>query len=357
MQFIKNDSVPQLIYMYVMIVVSSVVIIIDLLYSALKEGVWSLFHTSTRIQPPEKARSKRYGTHGFASFQDVCLHYVANGKPEKPLILFLHGFPELWYSWRHQLEHYGKDYYAVSFDMRGYGESTKPKDVKAYRLDKLVEDVKNMIEFLGHKKCTLVAHDWGGVVAWYFAMFHPDMLENLIVCNCPHPSAMTRHLRASSSQRWRSKYMMMFQVPCLPEFYFRANDLERFKAILKGGDGAARDGTHSSDDYEIFLHAYSPKGAFSGPLNYYRARFRYGQPVVSSKIIDVPTLIVWGTNDQFLETPLASLSASYCPKSTVKFIANASHWVQQEEPTIVNQHIDDFLASKKGVTAAAGSSH
>jgi pimeloyl-ACP methyl ester carboxylesterase len=98
-------------------------------------------------------------------------------------------------------------------------------------------------------------------------------------------------------------------------------------------------------------------GAFSGPLNYYRARFRYGQPVVSSKIIDVPTLIVWGTNDQFLETPLASLSASYCPKSAVKFIANASHWVQQEEPTIVNQHIDDFLASKKGDTGAAGSSH
>lgn len=113
------------------------------------------------------------------------MHYVSAGKSDAPLMLFLHGFPENWYSWRHQINFFQKNFRTVAFDMRGYGESGKPQEIQNYCVQYLVEDVKDIVEGLGYKNCILVAHDWGGAVAWATAAKYPELINKLIVCNCP----------------------------------------------------------------------------------------------------------------------------------------------------------------------------
>src|SRR5581483_10670610 len=120
-------------------------------------------------------------THAYAEVNGIRLHYVTNG--EGKLILFVHGFPEFWYAWKDQLTEFGKNYQAIAVDLRGYNLSSKPADVEQYRAQYMVEDLRALIEQLGHKKCILVGHDWGGLVAWVFALTHPEMLEKLIIVN------------------------------------------------------------------------------------------------------------------------------------------------------------------------------
>src|SRR6202451_2040321 len=124
----------------------------------------------------------------YATVNGVRLHYVTAGKG--PLIIFLHGFPEFWYEWKEQLPEFGKDYRAVAPDMRGYNLSEKPAGVEHYQMKELVEDVRALAEHLGYKKFILVGHDWGGGVAWGFAIAHPEYLEKLVIVNCPPPAIL-----------------------------------------------------------------------------------------------------------------------------------------------------------------------
>ena len=128
--------------------------------------------------------------HGYAEVNDVRLHYAAEGSGK--LIVFLHGFPEFWYMWKEQLEEFGQDHRAVALDMRGYNLSSKPAEVNAYRIEHLVEDVRAFAGHLGYEKFVLVGHDWGGVVAWAFALWHPGLLERLVIINAPHPAIFER---------------------------------------------------------------------------------------------------------------------------------------------------------------------
>src|SRR5258708_2338270 len=145
----------------------------------------------------------------YAEVNGVRLHYVKAGKG--PLIVFLHGFPEFWYEWKHQLEDFGKDHLAVAPDMRGYNLSAKPSEVDQYQMKYLVEDVRALANHLGHKKFVLVGHDWGGAVAWSFAISHPEYLEKLVIVNAPHPGVFMRELRDNPAQQKASQYMLMFR--------------------------------------------------------------------------------------------------------------------------------------------------
>src|SRR5580698_4478573 len=234
----------------------------------------------------------------YAEVYGVRLHYVSAGKG--PLIIFLHGFPEFWYEWKDQLPEFAKDHRAVAPDMRGYNLSAKPADVDAYQMKHLVEDVRALAEHLGYKKFILVGHDWGGGVAWSFAIAHPEYLEKLVIVNCPHPAILARELASNPAQQKASQYMMLFRSPQAEQTLSANNYAWLVDAVL--GDGL-KTGVFSEADKQAYIAAWSQPGALTGGLNYYRAA-NLGPPApgattsegpafgldAASLIVKVPTL-------------------------------------------------------------------
>src|SRR5215510_13155592 len=208
----------------------------------------------------------------YADVNGVRLHYVTAGKGK--LIMFVHGFPEFWYEWKNQLAEFGHDYQAVAPDMRGYNLSSKPADVDQYQVKYLVEDLRALAEKLGHKKFILVAHDWGGAVAWAFAIAHPEYLEKLVIINAPHPGVFQRELRENPAQQKASQYMLMFRSPQAEQILSANNYAGLVQAVLGQG---LKEGFFTDDDRKAYIEAWSQPGALTGGLNYYRAA-RIGPP-------------------------------------------------------------------------------
>jgi pimeloyl-ACP methyl ester carboxylesterase len=208
--------------------------------------------------------------HQYLDTGDVSLHYASSGERHggTPIVL-LHGFPELWYAWRHQLTTLGATRHVVAPDLRGYGLSSKPGNVDAYGLDRLVEDVRALADHLGAARIELVGHDWGGVIAWAFAARHPDRLAKLVIVNAPHPVTFARALRRSPRQMLASSYVLLFRAPFhLAERILSAGD----HALLDGlaRRGLAR-GYFTAEDAAVYRAAWREPGALTGGLNYYRA--------------------------------------------------------------------------------------
>jgi pimeloyl-ACP methyl ester carboxylesterase len=277
--------------------------------------------------------------HQFILSNGVRLHYVTQGNG--PLMLMLHGFPEFWYSWRHQIPAFAQDYKVVALDQRGYNDSDKLTDLSAYRMDELVADVRGVIQGLGYDRCILVGHDWGGAVAWNFAYAHPEMLEKLIVLNLPHPAKFAAGLR-TPQQLLKSSYIFFFQIPFLPELVIQSFD---FRLLEEAFIGMAVDKTaFTPTDLNAYKQAAAKPGALTAMLNYYRANIF--QPELASRewgVLQVPTLLIWGENDTALGKELTYGTEAYVQDLTVRYIPNCSHWVQQEQPQLVNQYMQEFL--------------
>src|SRR3989442_13028728 len=197
--------------------------------------------------------------HEYAAVNGQRLHYVTAGKGK--LIIFLHGFPEFWYEWKNQLAEFGRDYQAVAPDMRGYNLSSKPAEVEQYQVKYLVEDLRALAEKLGHKKFILVAHDWGGAVAWAFAIAHPDYLEKLVIINAPHPGVFQRELRENSAQQKASQYMLMFRGPQAEQILSANNYAMLVQAVL---DAGLKTGVFTKADKQAYIQARSQPGALTG---------------------------------------------------------------------------------------------
>lgn len=284
--------------------------------------------------------------HEYAEVNGVRLHYATAGQGK--LILFLHGFPEFWYAWRKQLEEFGRDHQAVAVDMRGYNLSSKPAEVEKYRIDLLVEDVRALAERLGHKKLALVGHDWGGAVAWAFAIAHPEYVDRLIIINAPHPGVFERELRENPAQQKASQYMLLFRSP-QAEATLSADNYARFAdGIL--GEGIQQ-GYFNEEDRKAYIEAWSQPGALTGGLNYYRAA-RVGPPsggeqpkafIPGSLEVKAPTLVIWGEKDPYLLTGNLEGLDAFVPKLTVKRVPDAAHWIVHEKPDLVNRYIREFI--------------
>jgi len=288
--------------------------------------------------------------HAYADVNGIKLHYAFSGKGK--LVMFLHGFPEYWDMWKNQLEELGKDYLAVAPDMRGYNLSSKPQEISQYKQRILVEDIRQLAEHLGHKKFILVAHDWGGAVAWTFAMFLPQYLEKLIIVNSPHPVTFERELRNNPQQRKASAYMLDFRKPDAEQEYSR-NNYEKLLKLAFGG--IINSGILSEKDIQGYINAWSQPGALTGGLNYYRATNvealenpdeAVRKPAAGDKLpkITVPTLVIWGEKDTALLTGLIEGLDNYIVNLRIVRIPDATHWVVREKPEAVNQYIRDFIA-------------
>ena len=277
--------------------------------------------------------------HNYLDTNGVRLHYVSQG--EGPLMLMLHGFPEFWYSWRHQIITFSDSYRVVASDLRGYNYSDKPQSIKAYSVSELTKDIAGIITQLGYEKCILVGHDWGGALAWYFADEYPEMVNKLIVLNIPHPAKFMESLR-TPQQLKKSWYIFFFQLPYLPEFLLKRNDYQGIASAFT--KSTIKESAFTFEDIQAYKKAASQPGALTSAINYYRCSFRQlFKPKKAWKKIDTPTLIIWGENDIFLGKELTHGTTDYVNHLTIKYIPNCSHWVQQEQPQLVNQYIADFL--------------
>jgi pimeloyl-ACP methyl ester carboxylesterase len=274
---------------------------------------------------------------------------------DAPLMLFVHGFPEFWYAWKSQLEEFGKDYRAVAFDLRGHNLSDKPEGVAAYRHKPLLEDLRQLIEYLragsDDKSCILVAHDWGGAIAWTFAAAFPQYVKKLVIINAPHTVPFARALTNDPVQQEASNYMLLLRH-AKAERVLAADNYERLLKMFCH----TVDGSSALIDEEIPLYraAWSQPGALNCALNLYRASPLYPptpeDPGAAALKLDpvaltvrMPTLVIWGEADIALGTALLDGLEDVVPDLRIKRIPDGSHWVIHEQPQQVSAAIREFL--------------
>jgi pimeloyl-ACP methyl ester carboxylesterase len=287
---------------------------------------------NTDLQP----RHRTIATNG------IHLHAVEAGPASGPLLILLHGFPEFWYGWHRQIEPLAAaGFHVVVPDQRGYNLSDKPEGIAAYNIDTLARDVVGLIDEAGAAKAYVAGHDWGGAVAWWLGIKHPERLAKLALLNIPHPVVMQRAVRKDPVQRKKSSYIFFFQLPWLPERSFRKN---HFARGVKSLQGSSRPGTFSDADLDLYREVWSRPGEVHAMINWYRASLRAKPEPPASPRIRVPTLLLWGVKDRFLGREMAQSSIDLCDDGRLVFVDEASHWIQHEEPERVNRELVGFFS-------------
>jgi pimeloyl-ACP methyl ester carboxylesterase len=260
-------------------------------------------------------------------------------------VILLHGFPEFWYGWKEHIEPLASAGFRVLVpDQRGYNLSDKPRGIASYHIDILAQDVLALVRTAGRETVYLAGHDWGGAVAWWFAMRYPQYLQRLVIVNMPHPAVMLRTLQRSLSQLLRSAYIFFFRIPGLPEAILRANDWGLAAEILLR---SSLPGTFSPEDIEHYRQAWWQKDAFTSMLNWYRAAVRITQALPNDVRVHSPTLMLWGVHDTALGREMAQPSVDLCDQGKLIFFENATHWVAHEEATRVSTLLVDFFSEGK----------
>ena len=263
------------------------------------------------------------------------------------LALCLHGFPEHAISWRHQLpvlESLG--YRAWAPNQRGYGNTTRPTRVADYGLDRLMADVAALIDASGARSTVLIAHDWGAFVAWCFAARRLRPLDALIILNVPHPQRYLLSLRHWRQLR-KSWYVLLFQLPWLPEYLFRRRGGRALRDLFVATGGDPRN--FPDDVLEVYRTPALAPGALTAMLNWYRAAARGGllrEVWRGLPTIDVPTLMIWGARDVALDIVTTRGTGRHVRDLSLHVLPEASHWVQQDAPEAVNALIADFLGKR-----------
>jgi pimeloyl-ACP methyl ester carboxylesterase len=286
--------------------------------------------TSCLATGSEKSASDtELGTHGFAMSGEVRIHYVTKGSG--PLVVLVHGFPDFWYTWRQQMPALAKRFQVVAIDQRGYNESDQPKGVENYAMAKLVGDVEAVLKHFKRDKATVVGHDWGGAVAWSFAMTRPEMTDRLVILNLPHPLGLMRELAGNPEQRKNSAYAREFQKP---------DAASRLTAEALAGwvkDPAAR---------AKYVSAFR-RSSFEAMLNYYKANYPRASDAAAPKAmpkVKCPVLLFHGLRDRaLLASGLNNTWEWVDNELTIVTLPAAGHFVQQDAADLVTERILGWL--------------
>lgn len=279
--------------------------------------------------------------HSTIETNGIKLHVVEAGPKSGVPVVLLHGFPEFWYGWRHQIPALvAAGCRVIVPDQRGYNLSDKPKGVKSYSVFTLVKDIIGLIDALGYEKVNLVGHDWGAVVAWALAILHPERLHRLSIMNVPHPAVMKRFLQRDLEQIRRSWYVFFFQLPWLPESGMRQDNWRGAQRALRG---SGKIDTFTTDDIVKYKEAWSRPGAMTAMINWYRAIMRYQPPMPKDLRVKVRTLMMWGMKDFALSHRMARPSMDYVDEGNLIFFPEATHWVQHDAAEEVNHYLVDFI--------------
>jgi pimeloyl-ACP methyl ester carboxylesterase len=300
--------------------------------------------------------------HHTIDIENINIHYVEAGtdstqNPSRQTIVFLHGFPEYWGTWHAQLDYFSKNYRVIAPDLPGYNLSDKPKKQSFYKVPNLIQFIATFIQSVApQEKIILVAHDWGGAIAWPIAAFYSQLVERLVILNAAHPSTFTREMILNAEQRQKSEYIHELIAADGAERLL-ANHYQYLKDKIFG---SMRKGTLNEAQRYVYQQVWAQPGAVDGMLQYYRAMPQLApsdkntgvsseqvktptQMKIPNIRITCPTLILWGEQDQaFVKENLDGI-ALYVPDVCVKRFPNASHWLQHELPDEVNKQIDDFM--------------
>ncbi|WP_322033880.1 alpha/beta hydrolase [Paraburkholderia sp. J76] len=295
--------------------------------------------------------------HHYVTINTHSFHYASCGAPDRPLLLFVHGFPECWRAWQAQLAWFGQDYHAVALDTRGVNESGGPAQTGGYRMPHLVDDLRALMDHLGHEQCVLVGHDWGGAIACAFALAHPERLRGLVMINIPHPAIFQRELATNPAQQAASAYIRLF-VQEGSEAQVCANDFEYLRGfIVKGGNYESLPSWFDDTLQAEYRHMWSRPGSVRAGLSYYRAAVPHQsgrdstQPeqlaiAAHALTVQVPTLVIWGEQDKLLLPGCLDGAEQYFAQLCIERIPEGSHWVVHEQGMRVNRAIERFVSDR-----------
>jgi pimeloyl-ACP methyl ester carboxylesterase len=275
------------------------------------------------------ARAEDLGEEGFAESDGVKIHYVTAGKG--PLIILLHGFPDFWYTWRDQMPALAKHFQVVALDLRGYNKSDQPKGVENYTVDKLVGDVDAVRKHFHQEKAVIIGHDWGGFIAWSYAMAHPDHIDRLIVLNLPHPLCLLRELRTNPEQQKNSQYARDFQKP---------------DAASKLSPALLTFWVKEPEARKKYLAGFQ-RSSLEGMLNYYKAN--YPRPPYKDYRPDVPrvkcpVLMIHGLQDKYLLPGALNDTWKWIDNElTLITVPKAGHFVHRDAPELVTRNMVRWL--------------
>jgi pimeloyl-ACP methyl ester carboxylesterase len=267
------------------------------------------------------------------------LHVVEAGPEDGRPVILLHGFPEFWWAWRKQIQPLADAGFRVIVpDLRGYNMSDAPMGISAYQIDLLAADVVDLASALGHERFDLVGHDWGGVVAWWVAARHATRLNHMVIMDAPHPDVWATQAFKHPTQALRSSYAMFFQLPFAPEAMLGAFDFTGLRTMMQG---SARPTAFEPGALARYVRAWRRPNHFTAMLNYYRA-LRESRSGGSTRN-PVPTLVLWGGRDCFLEQHVAQASLKQCDDARLEILPDATHWLHLEQPekvtTLIRRHL------------------
>ncbi|KAM4887456.1 epoxide hydrolase 3 [Thomomys bottae] len=301
-----------------------------------------------RLAVPAGLRDPALGRHGFLRLRssDLQLHYVSAGCGNGPLMLFLHGFPENWFFWQHQLREFQSHFHTVAVNLRGYGPSDAPKDVGCYSTDLLMADIQDVILGLGYSKCVLVGHDFGAVLAWNFSVYFPSMVERMVIVSGPPKFVFQEYSLRHVGQLFKSKYMFLFQLPWLPEKLLSMSDFQIVKSIFT--DRKSGIPHLKPSELEAMLYDLFQPGGLTGPINYYRNLFR--DFPVEPQELSTPTLLLWGEKDPYFQTGLVKAIGNHFVPGRLEshILPGSGHWIPQTHYQQMHEYMWAFLQDLLG---------
>ncbi|KYM81266.1 Epoxide hydrolase 4 [Atta colombica] len=301
------------------------------------------FMLRQRDQPPSCLVDNSLAMHSYVKIKGVKFHYVEAGDKSKPLVLLLHGFPDCWLSWRKQIPCLAEYYRVVAIDLKGFGDSDKPLNKRSYKLEILINELKQFILTLGVKTCSIIGHDLGGLLGWYMVALHRDLVYKFIVISSPHPNFYWN--RVSRNSILDKKWLHFSRLPFLPEIDALKEDLSIINEVFRHLQISQDDKEKSY--VEAYKYAFSRKEDWTGPINYYRNLPFTRLNTDSGEQIDNKTLLLVGDMDPFVTIESIIQSAEYVEVSRVKVISQTQHFPHQEKSDAVNKAIIKFL---KGAT-------
>ncbi|EFN84557.1 epoxide hydrolase 4 [Harpegnathos saltator] len=296
----------------------------------------NFFVLRQRDRPPMCLIDSSLGTHSYVKIKGVKFHYLEAGLKDKPLVLLLHGFPDCWLSWREQIRCLAEHYRVVALDLKGFGDSDKPSNKRSYKVEIIINELKQFILALGVKTCSIIGHDLGGLLGWYMVALHGDLIYKFVAISSPHPNLYWN--RVSGNSTLDRKWIHFSRLPFLPEIDALKEDL----SIINDTFQHLQIRNELDKKYvEAYKYTFSRKEDWTGPINYYR-----NFPFIKLNIheqIDNKMLLIVGNMDPLVTIETVIQSSEYAETSSVKVIPGAQHFPHQEKPDAVNNAIIKFL--------------